>query len=209
MIITYHGAGMLKVSFGDTVLAVNPVAKESKQKAVRFGADIALISLEDPDHNGADQVAHGEREPFVARGPGEYEVKDVLIKGYPTVSNYGGVERINTVYLVKLEGMLLLFLGALGTKELPSNLKEELDAIDVLFVPIGGQGVLEADTAHELAVSIEPRIVIPTHWAGVGIKDALKQFLEEEAKAVQPIDKLTLKRKDLDDKQGDVVILGA
>lgn len=208
MVITYHGLGMCKVSFGDTTLAVNPISKDSKHKPTRFGADIALISLEDPDHNGYDQVMHGEKQPFAVRGPGEYEVRDVLIKGYPTTSTYGGRERINTTYLVKLEGMLLLFLGALGTKELPSGLKEQLDSIDILFVPIGGNGVLAADDAHELAISIEPRLIVPTHVDVEGAKDALKNFLKEEAKTNGgPVDKLTVKRKDLEDRQGDVVVL--
>lgn len=210
MVITHHGAGMFKVSFGDTTLAVNPISKESKLKPVKFGADIALISLEHPDYNGAEQVEHGDKQPFVVRGPGEYEIKDVLIKGYPTRSTYGGEELINTAYLVKLEGMLLLFLGALADKNLPSELKEQLDSIDLLFVPIGGDGVLAADDAHELSVSIEPKIVLPCHWSGVGKKEALSAFAKEEGKdPSKPEEKLTIKRKDLEGRQSDIVVLSA
>jgi hypothetical protein len=208
MVITHHKIGMFRVSFGDTTLAVNPISKQSKTKTTKFGADIALISLADDDHNGHELVAHGERQPFVVRGPGEYEVQGILIKGYGTVSNYGGVERINTVYLVKIEGMLLLFLGAIGTKDLPSELKEQLDSIDVLFVPIGGEGVLGVDDAHDLAVSIEPKLIIPSHYDGIGTKDALTSFLKEDAKENGgPVEKLTIKRKDLEGHQGDVVVL--
>jgi L-ascorbate metabolism protein UlaG (beta-lactamase superfamily) len=209
MIITYHGAEFFKVSFGDTTLAFNPISRTSKLKQTKFGADIALISLEHPDMNGVEQVAYGEKEPFVVRGPGEYEVRDVLIKGYPTVSRYGGTELINTVYLVTLERMLLLYLGALATKELPAELKEALDQIDVLFVPVGGEGVLEPADAHEFAVSIEPKIVVPMHYGGVGRKDALQLFMKEEASEGTnhaPVDKLTLKAKDLEDKENDVVV---
>lgn len=210
MIITYHGAGFVRVSFGDTVLAFSPISKDSKLKPTRFGADIALVSLEHPDTNGVDQVMHGEKQPFVVRGPGEYEVKDVLIKGYQTKTSYAGTDRINTVYLVSLEGMLLLYLGALGTKELPAELREQLDDIDILFVPIGGTGVLVPDDAHEFAVSIEPKIVIPIHYGGEGSKDALTQFLKEDAKEkVEPLDKLTIKRKDLEGRQNDVIVLSS
>ena len=173
MIITYHGAEFFKVSFADTVLAFNPVSKGSKLKQSRFGADIALISLEHPDMNGVDQVTHGDKEPFVIRGPGEYEVNDVLIKGYQTTSMYGGEERINTAYLVMMEKMLLLFTGALNTRELPSELKEALDKIDILFIPVGGDGVLEPDAAYEFSVSIGPRIVIPMHYGNIGQEKAL------------------------------------
>ncbi|MBP9760321.1 MAG: MBL fold metallo-hydrolase [Candidatus Pacebacteria bacterium] len=212
MIITHHGAEFFKVSFGDTVITFNPISKESNLKQTRFGADIALISLEHPDMNGVEQVTHGEKKPFVVSGPGEYEINEVLVKGYSTVSKYGGIELINTVYLVRMEKMLLLFLGALNTKDLPADLKEALDEIDILFVPIGGDGVLEPDTAHELAVSIEPRIVIPMHYSGVGIKNALDLFLKEEGtegESRTPIDKLTIKSRDLDGKQNEVVVLSA
>jgi len=210
MIITYHGAGFHRVTFGDTSIAFNPISKDSSLKQTRFGVDIALISLEHPDYNGVENVTHGEKIPFVARGPGEYEVKDVLIKGYPTVSDYNGTRRINTVYLVKLEKMLLLHLGALGTKELPSELKETLDSIDILFVPIGGEGVLEPSPAHELAVSIEPKVVIPSHHIGTGIKNALEIFLKEEGAengTRTPQEKYTIKAKDIELSQNEVVVL--
>ena len=212
MIITHHGAECIKVSHGDTTLAFNPISKDSKLKQARFGADIALLSLEHPDTNGVELVTHGDKVPFVVRGPGEYEIKDILIKGYPTVSHYGGTELINTVYMVKMEKMLLLYLGALATKELPAELKEALDAIDIVFVPIGGDGVLDPATAHALAVSIEPKMVVPIHWSGVGQTGALELFLKEEGDTNgnhKPVDKLTVKSRDLDGKENEVVVLAA
>jgi len=209
MVITHHGGDFFKVSFGDTTLAFNPISKDSKLKATRFGADVALVSLEHPDMNGVDQLSHGDKEPFVIRGPGEYEVRDIIIKGYPTTSTYGGEERINTAYLVSIDKMLILFLGATNTKELPSELKEALENVDILFVPIGGEGVLEASKAYELMVSIEPRLVIPIHHGDVGEKDALKTFMKEEGTngSSKPVDKLTVKAKDLEIKQNEVVVL--
>jgi hypothetical protein len=209
MIITHHGAEFFKVSFGDVTLAFNPVSKDSSLKQTRFGADIALISLEHPDMNGVEQVVHGGKAPLEIRGPGEYEKNDILIKGYPTVSLYGGVERINTVYLVTLEKMNLLFLGALSNKVLPTELKEALDKIDVLFMPIGGDGVLEPDDAYAFAVSIEPKIVIPMHYGTIGTKDALEVFLKEESiteTQAPKVDKLTIKSRDIDGKQNEIVI---
>ena len=161
MIITYHGAESLKVSFGDTTLAFNPISKDSSLKQTKFGADICLISLEHPDTNGVEQVTYNGKEPLVIRGPGEYEKNDVLVKGYPTVSQYGGNERINTAYLVMLEKMHLLYLGAISTRILPTELKEALDSVDIVFIPIGGEGVLEPDDAYAFAVSMEPKIIIP------------------------------------------------
>ncbi len=208
MIITHHGANFFKVAFGDTTIAFSPIAKDSKLKQVRFGADITLISLDHPDMNGADQVAHGDRAPLVISGPGEYESNDILIKGYPTTSTYGGEERINTVYLVTMEKMLLLYLGATNTKQLPQELREALDLIDILFVPIGGEGVLQPAEAYEFAVSIEPKVVIPMHHGVVGVKGALDAFLKEEGSGEKhtPVEKFTVKPRDLEGKQNEIVM---
>ncbi len=209
MIITHHGAEFFKVSFGDITLAFNPISKKSKLPQTRFGADVALVSLNHPDMNGVEQVTNGGKIPFAVYGPGEYEVSDVLIKGYQTKSNYGGEEKINTAYLVRLEKMLILFLGAIDTNELPKELKEVLDKIDILFVPIGGDGVLEPKKAYDLTVSIAPKIVIPMHYNKIGEKDSLKTFLKEDGvskESQKPVDKLTLKNKDLEGKQNEIVV---
>src|SRR3990167_8588252 len=140
MIITYHGADFFKVSFGDTIIAVNPISKDSKLKPTRFGSDITLVSLNSPEHNGVEATSRGDKESFLIQGPGEYEVSGVFIKGFPSHSNYLGKESINTIYTVSLEGMNLGFLGALSDKDLSLEAKETLDGIDILFVPIGGEG---------------------------------------------------------------------
>ena len=207
MIISYNGAECVKVSFGDTTLAFNPISKKSKLKAVSFGADIALISLNHPDMNGADQVSRSGKEAFVVDGPGEYEVKDVTIRGVGTTSAYGGSDLINTVYFATLEGINLCFLGGLNTKDVPEEVKERYGAIDVLFVPIGGEGVFGPKEAYDYAVRTEASIIIPIHFGDVGEKDALKKFLKEAGTDVAAVEKLSIKRKDVDGKEGDIVVL--
>lgn len=208
MIISYHGGESFRIIFGDTTLALNPVSKDSKLKKIRFGADIALISLNDNDFNGVDQVTYGGKTPFVISGPGEYETHKVFIRGISSISNYGGSQRINTMYIISLEGMNLCFLGALSTRKINAETKELLGNIDVLFVPIGDDGVLDSSEAHGLSVELEPSIIIPMHYGDIGKKDALKVFLKEESVTKnQPIDKLTLKKRDLEGKEGEVVVL--
>lgn len=203
MIITYLGLEFFKVQFGDMTLAFNPISKDSKVKTSRFGADIALITTNHPDLNGADQASLGNKMPFVISGPGEYETKGIFIKGFVSSSKYGGEDHINTIYMVSLEGMNICFLGALSSADLKNDTKEALDEIDVLFVPIGGAGVLAASEAYRLAVSLEPKIIIPMHYDDA----SLKTFLKEAGEKVEPVDKLTLKKKDLEGKEGDVVVL--
>ncbi len=210
MIITYQGAESIKLQAGDTVVGLNPISKESRLKAVSYGADAVFVSINHPDMNGAEQLARGEKEPFVAKGPGEYEVASIFAAGFPTKSNYDGVEWFNTVYTMNFDGMTIVYLGALDDDKLPAEATEDIDAIDVLFLPIGGQGVLDAARAQKLAVALEPRIIIPIHYGEVGEKDALKKFLKEAgAEDVAPVEKLTIKPKDTAALSGEVVVLGA
>ncbi len=203
MIISYHGAQACKVQFGDTTIAFDPISKESKIKAVSFGADITLISVNHPDMNGVEQTSRGEKKSFVVGGPGEYEVQGVFIKGLPSTSTYGGEEMINTIYTVSLENMNICFLGALGDAALKRETLEQLEQIDILFVPIGGEGVLNPAEAYKLAVSLEPSIIIPINYDA----KTLAQFLKEAGQSTETLDKLTIKKKDLEGKEGEVVVL--
>ena len=208
MVITFQGVEFFKVQFGDTILAFNPISKDSRFKPVRFYSDIALISLNNPDMNGAENLSYNGKDPFVVKGPGEYEVKEVFIKGFLSESNYGEDKMINTIYSVTLEGMNMCFLGALGNADLSSEVIESLGDVDILFVPIGGEGVLDAAKANKVAVAIEPKIIIPMHFGEVGVKNALASFLKETGyEGTKPVDKLTLKKKDLEGKEGEVMIL--
>lgn len=214
MIITYNGVQAVKVQFGDTVLAFDPISRESKHKRPgSFGADIVLVSIDNPDMNGVEQVSRGEKQAFAVTGPGEYEIGGVFIKGLQSKSNFpstssGQVEKesINTIYCVNLENMNLCFLGALGNANLSGNVISALDGIDILFVPIGGNGVLNPTEAEKLSVSLEPSIIIPIHYDN----DSLKKFLKGAgAEDVKPVDKLTIKKKDLEGKEGEIVVLEA
>jgi L-ascorbate metabolism protein UlaG (beta-lactamase superfamily) len=210
MVITHYGGEFFKIQFGDATLALNPVSKYSKLKSTRFGADVALVSLNNLDFNGVDQIGFGEKLPFIISGPGEYEIKDIFIKGFKALSKYGGEERINTIYSIALENMNLCFLGAIGTPELSAETKEALGDIDIVFLPIGGEGVLTAAEANKLATSLEPKMIIPMHFDGVGDKKALITFLKESgSEDVKPVEKLTIKKKDLEGKEGDVVVLSS
>lgn len=206
MVITYLGGAFVKVQFGDITVAVNPISKESKKlKATRFGADIALVSLNHPDFAGLDQISFGDKQAFSVTGPGEYEIKGVFIKGFKSDSKYGGEDRLNTVYTMNLENMNLCFLGAHGSKDLPAEVAEAIDDIDILFVPVGADGVLTPADAAKLAVKLEPKLIVPLYFDNSA---ALKAFLKEAGEeSKKPEDKLTLKKKDLEGKDGDVVVL--
>ncbi len=206
MVISYLGGQNVKVTQGDLTLSINPPSKDSSLKSTKFGSDIVLVSTDHEDFNGVENASFGEREPFAIKGPGEYEVRGVAVRGFGTPTNYGGEAGLNTIYSVSLEGMNLCFLGAISNGDLPQAAKEELDDIDVLFVPVGGEGVVDTAAGYKLAVQLEPKVVVPM----AADTAALKQFLKEAgADEVKPTDKLTVKKKDLEGKQGEVVVLAA
>jgi L-ascorbate metabolism protein UlaG (beta-lactamase superfamily) len=207
MVITHHGNQFFKLQFGDITIAVNPISKDSKLKTTRFGADITLISVNHPDFNGADQIGIGDKQPLVISGPGEYETKGVFIKGLASTTTYGG-KSFNTIYSLSLDNISLCFLGGHNSKDVPTETTEAIDEVDILFVPIGGNGVLDAHDAYKLAVKFEPKMIVPVGLDGEGAsKEALKIFCKEGGvEQPKPVDKLTLKKKDLEGKEGEVVV---
>ena len=214
MILTYHEGACIRASAGDTTIVFSPVSKASNNfKPTNFGADIAFISANHPDMNGANEASRGDKKPFVISGPGEYEISEIAIAGFATKSNYGldpstklgAGQRINTVYALTFDGISLLYLGAIDETTLPSELAE-MDAPDIVFVPINADGVLSASDANKLAVNLEAKLVIPILYDDKSLKQFLKEAGEEKAEVVE---KLTLKPRDLAGKEGDVIVLKA
>lgn len=182
MIISYQGAGSFKVSQGNLTIAINPQSKVS--------ADITLFS------SGRGETA--EKSGFIIEGPGEYEIKDVFIKGFLSA---GAAKKINTIYLFSFEGLNLCFLGELADPALSTDTLEAIEEVDVLFVPINTLG---PGAAYKLAVSLEPAVIIPMHYE----KASLDQFMKEGGvKNGETVDKLVVKKKDLEGKEGDIIIL--
>ncbi|MFA6006264.1 MAG: MBL fold metallo-hydrolase [Candidatus Paceibacterota bacterium] len=209
MVITYYGLASYKIQFGDTIIAFNPVSKESAYKGSKFGADLVMVSMHHPDYNGISECTFGSKVPFVVDGPGEYETKDIYIKGVGIEQVVNNEKKFNTIYSVLFEGARLCHLGALNVKDISADVIEQLGEIDLLFVPITGGEVLTPAMAADVATTLEPKLVIPMHAGVKGIDKALlQQFLKAYGdEGAKPIDKLTLRKKDLEGKEGDVVII--
>lgn len=205
MIISYQGGECFKISQGDITLALNPISKDSKLKTTRFGADITLITTNHPDTNGRDQTSRGDKPSFIIDGPGEYEIKDVFIKGF---LSEGPDKKINTIYLISFEGMNFCFLGMLANPALSTEILEAIEDVDILFTPISND-TLDPASAYKLAVSLEPSVIIPMYYPSTGSGQApvLKQFIKEGGEDVELLDKFVVKKKDLDGKEGEIIVL--
>jgi L-ascorbate metabolism protein UlaG (beta-lactamase superfamily) len=207
MIITYYGRQHFKLQVGDTTFALNPVSKEGKGKVAKYGSDVCLITTNHPDYNGSEQVTLGSKTPVVLKSAGEYEVAGIFIKGFATeVELLDGKKKKtyqNTSYSFAFDGIRVTFLGALHHMLEPQH-KEIIDETDVLFVPVGGDDTtLNPYDAHKLSVALEPKLIIPMDYN----EQTLPIFMKEAgSERVEPVEKLTIKKKDIETKLGEIVL---
>ena len=199
MVITYLGNSYFKLTLGDLTIAINPPDKASKP--ARFGADIALVTTNTVDGNDPETVTLGDKQPFVIDGPGSYEVKGLLFTGAASTALVGKEEKINTVYGFELDGIKICFLGkARDEKSLSSEAKEIATGADMVFVPVGD----DPTASYKLAVSFDPNMIVPYGYD----KETLARFLKEGGQEKAEVqEKATLKRRDLDGKEGHIIVL--
>jgi L-ascorbate metabolism protein UlaG (beta-lactamase superfamily) len=117
-------------------------------------------------------------------GAGEFEIGGVFITAVQTGGTGGKKNKDkvrNTLYVFDYDGITVAHLGDL--QEVPTQSEvEALGTVNVLLVPVGGGGSLNAAKASEVVSLIEPNIVIPMHYATPAAKvslDSLNKFLKE------------------------------
>lgn len=210
MVITWYGQSCFKVQSGDTVLVTDPYHKEIGLTPPRFKADVITVSHAHADHNNIETIPDGA---FVIDGPGDYEVKGVSFTGISTFHDAkGGRERgLNTAYLIEMEGIRLVHLGDFGEEEIRPETLDALGEVDILFLPVGGTYTIDGSAAAEVANAIEPKLVIPMHYALPGLKiklDGVETFLKEMGvKNLAKEEKLAIKKKELGDKESMRVVV--
>jgi L-ascorbate metabolism protein UlaG (beta-lactamase superfamily) len=82
--------------------------------------------------------------------------------------------------------------------------KEVIDETDILFIPVGSDNfLLNPYDSHKLAVTLEPKLIIPMDYD----EQSLPIFLKEAGmEKTDPLEKLTVKRKDIEGKVAEVVL---
>lgn len=211
MIITWYGHSCFKIQSGDLVLATDPFAKDMGLTPPRMRADIVTITHGHFDHNNIESLGGS---PFIITGPGEYEVGGVYIRGIETFhdTEQGTSRGLNTVYAIGVENLTIAHFGDFGEDGLRPETADELGNIDILMIPIGGTYTIDAKTAAKIVKQLEPRFVIPMHYAVKGLSfklDAVDPFLKEMGtSAVEPLEKFTIRKKDIGSgEKTDVVLL--
>lgn len=206
MFISWLGLSAFKIETKEAVLVTDPFSPRVAKKPLRAKADVVTVSNPLSDvHNHLSGI---QGTPFVIDHPGEFEVKGVFIQGLPVAG--GETERV--LYTMDIEGMRLAHLGSVRKGELAATVMEKMNGVDVLFLPVGGGDALDAEAAAALLHDIEPRIVVPMQFAQEGVKvdgklAPVSAFLKElGSSSVKPVDRVSLKKRDLTNEEMSVIV---
>ncbi len=208
MEITWLGHSCFRLKSKDATLITDPYDKNVGYKLGRPAADIVTVSHQHPDHNAVSEISG---EPKVIEGPGEYEIKGVMIVGIQTFhDSEGGKKRgKNTSYMIQMDDVQVCHLGDLGHVPTAEQV-EEMSNVDILFIPVGGNYTINAAQAAEVISLIEPKIVIPMHYKTDVVKaeiDTLDKFAREMGlKSTQTQPKLSVTKTTLPAEQQIVVL---
>ena len=157
MEITWQGHSSLRLVSRDVVLLTDPFPNASTGAE----AHIVAVSNDYSNHSAHESVGG---EPRLISGPGQYEVMGYNITGIGTALNDApDSRRINTVYVIRSEGLSVCHLGNLNAT-LTSRQLESLGSVDVLVAPASGGGTLDAKAISRIVSALSPGIVIPVHY---------------------------------------------
>ena len=200
MDITFLGHASFKIKGKAAVVITDPYGPDLGLKFPKSEADIVTISHNHYDHNAANLVSEN---PFIINGPGAYEIKGVKIIGVSSFHDEkgGSLRGKNTIYCLRVDEVNICHLGDLGQTQLTSEQLDSLGQVDVLLIPTGGVYTIDSVAAAKIAASLEPKIIIPMHYADTGIKVQLEpkeKFLKEMGvESVQAEAKLSLSKEKL------------
>lgn len=202
MEITWLGHSCFQLRGKHVTLITDPFSPQPDYSLGKISAPIVTISHNHAGHNYVEGVGG---DPRIIRGPGEYEISDVLITGVASYhDNKRGLERgRNTIYVIHIDDLVICHLGDLGHVLQEAQLEEVADA-DVLLIPIGGQNTINASEAAEVISQVEPRLVIPMHYPPAVVDgnrdspDPLDKFCREMGiESITPQPKLSVTRTSL------------
>lgn len=203
MVITWFGLSCFKIASGSLTAVTDPFAKTVGLTPPRIQTDILLISNIHAETSNNHSSREGDRT-FVIDGPGEFDLKGLFVRGITAEGDAKYKTNdfdYTTIYAVRMEDIRLGFLGSLKQRGLTDTQLEDFGEIDILFIPVGGETVCAAEEAVTIVNQIEPRLVIPMHFAQKGLRlpaDKIEQFLKEMgAGKITPQEKLTTKKSAL------------
>jgi L-ascorbate metabolism protein UlaG (beta-lactamase superfamily) len=205
MEIYWLGHGCFRLRGRDATLLTDPCPPTTGYRIGRVAADIVTVSQDHAESNYRQAVTG---EPKFVTGPGEYEIKGVLISGVRTHHDApADGAGTNVAYVMEMDDIRICHLG--GLSQVPHT--DDVGALsgsDILIVPVGGGRTLDAAKAAETVSLLEPKIVLPMQHktdAATADLEPVEKFLREMgAEAKAPEQRLTITRRDL---PGDTTVV--
>ncbi len=186
----------------------NSIIISTKKSKLVFDPKLSLVGLNDINVKDAVELATEERfalndgdAKLVISSPGEYGVAGFDILGIAARRHLDSETegKISTMYRVEIDGTRVGIIGNIYEK-LSDEQLEQLGVLDILVIPVGGNGyTLDATGAISLIRMIDPKIVIPVHYADNSLKyevpqDELKTFISELGAPVETVSKYKFKQ---------------
>jgi len=129
---------------------------------IKETADIVVVSHEHDDHNNVFAV---KGKPAVVKGNGVKIARGIQFRGIATYHDTSkGRERgTNTVFCFTVDDIKLCHLGDLGHVFTREQV-EEIGAVDILLIPVGGLYTIDATDASRVCGQLAPKVIIPMHF---------------------------------------------
>ncbi len=171
----------------------NTVVVSTKNTCIVADPKLSIVGLKDVSTKGVIELGTEARflvnsadAKLVVEGPGEYEIGDFSIKGIPASRHIDTEEqeKLSTIYRIGVGDLHVALIGNIAPKLTEDEL-EAIGVVDILILPVGGTGyTLDATAAATIARQVEPKAVIPVHYADSALKyevpqDALETFTSE------------------------------
>ena len=198
----------MTVTYKGTRIVIDDNLADLGAKSIVKPADVALYTA------SFEKVAEsGEDVKLSLSHPGEYEVADISIYGIAARSHMDEADKRSATMFKLIAGDLSIFFPSHIYPELTDDELESIGLVDVMFVPVGGNGyTVDPVGALKLIKKVEPKLVIPTHYADKALnypvpQQELTQALSDLAmEPKERIAKLKLKTTDLTDTAQLIVL---
>jgi len=217
MNIQYYGHSCFKITTKsegkntDGVVAfIDPFDKKIGLKPPQGRADVVFVShRQHSDHNNVEAL---KDNPVVIDAPGEYSVKGINVTGIDSFhDDKEGAERgRNTIFVLDTEDVRICHLGDLGV-DLTVKQMEKIGNVDILMIPVGGKYTIDSNQAVKIAKKLSPSMIIPMHYKMNGMNLDVsdeKDFCSEIGNCPkEKVNKITLKKKDLEEKNMEILLM--
>ena len=158
MEITWLGHSCVCINSRDVFFIADPYDTSDGAFMPPRKADIVSISNSSPKHSNISSITG---TPRIINGPGEYEVSHYYIKGLGTALKHEDQSEssINTIYTIRVEGLVLSHLGKV-TGKLTAPEMDSLRQTQVLIAPVPRSSPIQTSTIQEIISTIQPRILL-------------------------------------------------